>query len=333
MKPKRFRKAGLVVGLALALIGGSGLLIGASPTVGYIDLATPFERVATETAGKPDADRIATVRSKLDALLPGLYPPGAVTDRSIAKALTNFPAQQAAYDRVIRDFPAALTSAVAHFRTVFPGFTSPLPIFLYHSLGHRDGGSDYLEPGHRHLMFFGADMIAKYHADNSLQPFLDHELFHLQHARTFSDCDQFWCVLWQEGLAVDAAAAMTPGATDHQLLLDIPAAIRAPTDAKWGEALCFVSAHFDDTDDAVIAQALLMGGKPPAGLPDRFGYYVGYRIAQATGESIPSLAKLGHQEARKLLRGTLVRLLKDGKLACAPPAADAAITYHAPHPV
>src|SRR5690606_13539194 len=149
--------------------------------------------------------------------------------------------------RAVRDFPTALKSAVAHFRTVFPGFTSPLPIFLYHSLGQRDGGSAYLDPGRRHVMLFCADLIATYHADDSLHPFLDHELFHLEHAHAFGGCDQFWCPLWQEGLAVDAAAAMTPGATDHQLLLDIPTKIRAPTDARWAEALCFVSTHFDDT--------------------------------------------------------------------------------------
>lgn len=314
----------------IALIVVAGLLGSAAPPLGYVDLATPFERVAMDTAGKPEAARIAAVRSKLDALLPGVYPPGVHTDRSIAKALARFPAQQAGYDRVIHDFPAALKSAAAHFRKVFPGFTSPLPIFLYHSLGQRDGGSAYLDPGHRHVMFFGADSIAKYHADDSLQPFLDHELFHLEHARTFPDCDQFWCPLWQEGLAVDAAAAMTPGATDHQLLLDIPTTIRAPTDAGWTEALCFVSTHFDDTSDTVTGQALMGDGKPPSGLPDRFGYYVGYRLAQATGRSVPSLAGLDHRAARRLLRTTLMRLMKEANADCAPPPVDAAITDRSP---
>jgi hypothetical protein len=248
----------------------------------------------------------------------------------IARALAGFPAQQAGYDRAVRAFPGALESAVAHFRAVFPGFTSPLPIFLYHSLGQRDGGSAYLDPGRRHVMFFGADLIAKYHADDSLQPFLDHELFHLEHARAFADCDQLWCPLWQEGLAVDAAAAMTPGATDHQLLLDVPTEIRAPVDARWAKALCFVSTHFDDTDETATEQAFMGGGKPPAGLPDRFGYYVGYRLAQATGRAIPDLARLDHRAARRLLRATLIRLMQDAKADCAPPPRDAAITTRSP---
>jgi hypothetical protein len=209
---------------------------------------------------------------------------------------------------------------------LFPGFRSPLPIFLYHSLGQRDGGSAYLEPGNRQVMLFGADMIAEYHDDDSLKPFLDHELFHLEHARAFPDCEQFWCVLWQEGLAVDAAAAMTPGATDHQLLLDVPVEVRAPTDARWTEALCFISTHFDDTSDAAIGQAFAMGGKPPLGLPDRFGYYVGYRIVRATGQSVPSLARLGHHAARRTLRVALVRMMRDGNADCATPAVNAVIT-------
>jgi hypothetical protein len=314
----------------MTLAALAGLLVSAAPPLGYVDLATPFERVAVATAGKPEAARIAAVRSRFDALLPGVYPADAHTDRSLARALAGFPAQQAGYDRVIREFPAALKSAVAHFRTVFPGFTSPLPIYLYHSLGQRDGGSAYLDPGRRHVMFFGADTIAKYHADDSLQPFLDHELFHLEHARTFADCDQFWCPLWQEGLAVDAAAAMTPGATDRQLLLDIPAGIRAPTDARWATALCFVSTHFDDTGETATEQALTGGGKPPSGLPDRFGYYVGYRLAQATGRSVSDLARLDHHAARRLLRTTLMRLMKEAKADCPPPPADAAITHRSP---
>ena len=217
------------------------------------------------------------------------------------------------------------------FRNTFPGFVSPLPIYLYHSLGVRDGGSDILQPGHRQVMFFGADMIAELHADNSLQPFLDHELFHLEHARSFPDCDQFWCAMWQEGLAVSAAAAMTPHASDHQLLLDTPTAIRPPTDVHWTEALCYVSSHFDDTSSKALAGALTMGSTPPTGLPSRFGYYVGYRIAEATHQPVTSLARLGNKAARPIVRRALVRLMIEARSTCAAPATDATVTHAAHH--
>jgi hypothetical protein len=305
----------------IAPVAVAALSLGAAAPVGFVDLATPFERVATATEGQPPAARVAAVRSSIDALLPGVYPARAATDQRIARALAEFPAQQAEYDRAVAGFPAALADAVTRFRRVFPDFAPQLPIYLYHSLGVRDGGSAYLEPGHRPVILFGADVIGRLHADDSLEPFLDHELFHLQHARTFPDCEPLWCVLWQEGLAVDAAAAMTPGASDHQLLLDQPAAIRAPTDAHWTAALCFIAAHFDDPDEAAIGQALLGGGRPPSGLPDRFGYYVGFRIAQATGRSITELGRLDHAAARRLLRATLVRLMAEAKAGCPPPAA------------
>jgi hypothetical protein len=315
------------------IVVAAALSTAAARPAGFVDLATPFEQAALATAGQPQAARVAAVRRALDARLPGVYPANPRTDQRIARALAEFPARREGYDRAVGEFPAALAGAEAQFRKVFPAFVSPLPIYLYHSLGVRDGGSAYLEPGHRHVMLFGADMIAQLHDDDSLQPFLDHELFHLEHARHFADCDQLWCVLWQEGLAVDAAAVMTPGATDHQLLLDSPAPIRAPTEAHWDEALCFVAAHFDDTADAVVAQALQGNGKPPPGLPDRFGYYVGYRLAQASGASLPELARLGHEAARPRLRGALVRLMAAAKADCPAPAARAPITGRSPHPV
>lgn len=290
----------------------------AAAPVHFTDLATPFGQVARETAGRPSAARIAAVRATFTSLLPGLYADSAATDRRLAQALAAFPARQDGFDRTVQAFPDALLRAVTQFRTIFPRFTPPLPIYLYHSLGTRDAGSAYLEPGHRLVMLFGADMIATLHADESLGPFLDHELFHLEHQRAFPDCDQFWCVLWQEGLAVDAAASMNPGATDHQLLLDSPAPIRKPTDQRWADALCFVATHFDDTGDLTVAQALQGGGDPPSGLPDRFGYYVGYRIAMATGQSIERLDRLDHAAARTLLRTTLIHLMAKAAVSCPP---------------
>lgn len=306
---------------------------GAGSSARYADLATPFEQAAIETAGQPREMRVATVRDRINAVLPGVYRRDASTDRLIADALVQLPSKQAAFNRVIADFPLALSGAVRRFRKVFSEFKSPIPIYLYHSLGLRDGGSDYLEPGKRHVMLFGADMIAEYHSDDSLQPFLAHELFHLEHGRHFSDCDQFWCTIWQEGLAVDAAATMTPHATDRQLLLDTPEPIRPKTDARWKDALCFVAAHFDDTNGTAVVRALQMGGSPPNELPDRFGYYVGYRIAQATRIKLIRLSRLDNRSARPVVRSALINLMGNAKARCPLPAVDAVVTQQSPSPV
>jgi len=299
----------------------------------YVDLATPFKQAALEAAGQSQESRVATVRDRINAVLPGIYRHDASTDQLIADALAQLPTKQAAYDRAIAEFPAALNGAVEHFRKTFPQFKSPIPIYLYHSLGLRDGGSDYLETGKRHVMLFGADMIAEYHSDDSLQPFLAHELFHLEHGRNFSDCDQFWCTIWQEGLAVDAAAMMTPHATDRQLLLDTPLPIRPKTNARWKDALCFAAAHFDDTNGTAIVRALQMGGNPPNGLPDRFGYYVGFRIAQATNLTVPQLSRLNNKAARPVVRAALIKLMTDSEAGCRLPAVDAAVTQQSPNPI
>jgi hypothetical protein len=45
---------------------------------------------------------------------------------------------------------------------------------------------------------------------------------------------------------------------------------------------------------------------------------------------VPGLARLDHRAARRLLRATLIRLMKEAKADCAPPPVDAAITHRSP---
>lgn len=317
----------------LSLLAVPALLAAASPDVPFADHAGEFDRFATRTQAMPPEARVAAFHATFDRLVPGLYADRdpARLDRRIARALDGYRAIRPAFLAVERRFPAELSSAVKRFRTLFPDFVPPLPIYLVHSLGMRDGGSDIMRG--RKVMLFGADVIARIHNDDSLRPFLDHELFHLEHARHFADCDQLWCPLWQEGLATYAASAMTPGATDHQLLLDQPAPIRAATDARWAEALCWISTRFDSVrgDDS---DAAFTGGVEPSGLPSRFGYYVGMRIvAEAVKRrSLPELARLDDKAARPLVGAALGTLIVEAHARCDPPAATGPITRTAPRP-
>lgn len=316
----------------LALLG-LATVAAAPPPVPFTNLAPAFDAFEARTAGMDPARRVAEFRATFDRLAPGLYTARdpAKLDRRIAAALAEFPAIRTAYRQVEREFPATLAGSVARFRKVFSDFVPPLPIYLTHQLGVRDGGSDYVNG--RKVMLFGADMIARLHNDDSLPTFLDHELFHLEHARHFDDCDQLWCVLWQEGLATHAAATLTPGASDHQLLLDQPAPIRAPTDARWGDALCFVATRFDAVDGGDI-DAVFTGGAQAAGLPSRFGYYVGLRIAEQAGRarSLAALDRLDNEAARPVVAGALASLIAEAHAPCAPPAATGPITRTAPRP-
>jgi len=309
------------------------VLLGAAPSrpVTFNNYASDFDAFEARTVGLPADARVAAFRAEFERIAPGLYADRDVPrlDRRINKALTEFPAIRTAYRQVEERFAPELAAAVDHFRVSFPEFVPPMQIILAHELGMRDGGTDYV--GDRKVMLFGADVIAKIHNDDSLQPFLEHELFHLEHARHFADCDQLWCPLWQEGLATYAVSVMTPGASDHQLLLDQPAAIRPATDARWGEALCWFAGRFD-SDARADADGAFTAGSAQPGFPPRFGYYVGLRIAlQASStRSLSALSRLNDQAARPVVAKALAELIAATRAPCRPPRSTGPITHGAP---
>jgi hypothetical protein len=306
----------------------------------YRSFTSDFERVADSTNSLPIAERIKVFRSTFDKLYPGLY---ADVDESrldgrIEKALIEFASIRSTYDQVERKFPEALASSMKEFRGIFPDFIPRMPIYLIHSLGTRDGGTDLVAG--RTVMLFGADEIAQFHWDESLQPFIVHELFHIEHIRHFADCDQFWCSLWQEGLATYTASVMTPDAFDHQLILDVPHPIRQETDAHWPDALCWTAEHFDSTNPSEISAALTGGPKPSTfsgdarlgPLPSRFGYYIGLRVAAqaAKTRSLPELDRTDDQAARPLVARALTDLMEASHLSCPLPARQGSTTRLAP---
>jgi hypothetical protein len=288
----------------------------APPPLKYKSLTEDFDAFAAETIDMPRAQRVALFRKKFGRLFPGFYEPRGRKDYDhlVAQALEDFPEMRPAYIEVERSFPDAFASAVDQFRVYFPNFTSAMPIWFVHSLGEMDGGTRQLN-GHG-VVVFGADVITKFDSDR-MQPFLDHELFHVEHAHYFSDCDPLWCSLWQEGLAVYAASKMNPGATDHQLLLTEPRPIRGEVDQHWQEALCLTADKLDSVDPK-DNHDFLYGGQAPPQLPSRFGYYVAYRIVQRAGDeySLADLTKLHHDAARRLFARTLSALLNEAHANC-----------------
>jgi hypothetical protein len=289
------------------------------PPLRYRSLTEAFDTFAEQTKDMPRDQRVALFRKKFARLFPGYYARRGRKDYNdlIARALDEFPMARPAYLAVEHSFPSAFAGAVTQFRIDFPDFTSPMPIWFLHSLGEMDGGTREIR-GHS-VAVFGADMIAKYDADR-MQPFLDHELFHIEHARYFKDCDPMWCSLWQEGLAVYAASKMNPGATDHQLLLTEPKPLREPLDARWGEVLCITAANLDSTDPKVNAAFFFGQAVTPNNMPNRFGYYVAYRIVQRAGDQygLSDLTRLNQRAARKLLAETISIMLSEAHANCLP---------------
>lgn len=280
----------------------------------YIDLTSHFSRFVDETAGMDEAARVALFRTQMDALLPGFYAPrfGATPaqyDAIVAHALQGFAKLRPQYEQVQKNFPAAFDAGIQHFRKVFPEFTSNVPIYLLHSLGEMDGGTRELE-GKAYLIF-GADVIARIHEPHDLTPFLDHELFHVENGKYFSDCAQVWCPLWAEGLATYAAKVMNPGVDDRQLLLTFPKPIRAAVDARWSAALCFTRARLFSAESADM-EALFVGGAGGKEFPERFGYYIGLRTAEESGGEykLPELARMPPERAKAALTASIDRLIQ-----------------------
>jgi hypothetical protein len=277
-----------------------------------ISLTGEFERFADATVAVPDADRLAQFKARFAALFPGFYTPRGRDpvkyDAQLLAALRGFPAIRGKYDAAAAGFATAFAGASTRYRRFFPDFRVTIPVYLVHSLGEMDGGTR--EIAGKTVAVFGADVIAQIHDATTIGPFLDHELFHIYHARFFPDCDALWCSLWEEGLAVYVASQLNPGSNDRQLLLTIPRPIRPEVDAHLADAICLTRAKLDSNESADYQQFFQFGNATSASFPPRFGYYVGYRIAQKLGEthSLQALARLSPGQVHPLMLAAMKEL-------------------------
>jgi len=274
-----------------------------------VDLTPAFTRAWEATATLSDAERPAAFRASFAPT--GFYPREALAgpaaarfDQRLLRGLKAYPEQRPAIEGVSRSFEAMFRAAKPSFEARFGPMRGYPPVYLLHSLGEFDGGTRTIAG--RTTLLFGADMIARYHAGDDLQPFFHHELFHLFHQRTFDECAQAWCSLWTEGMAVYVAATLNPKATDSELLLVQPEPIRPVVDANRKVAICAAVARLESTADADL-QALFSFGRLSPDLPPRFGYYVGYLAAAELGKtrSLTELAALDRATVRPLLERTL----------------------------
>ena len=297
-------RAALAAALALAL----GACATPGPTATpptYTDLSQAFVDFYDRTEGLDDAARVAEFRREVAPLYPGFYSTrGRRTeeqqDQVILANIERFTEIRDKYVQVQRAFPAAYAGALAHFRRSFPDSTASLPTWLLHSLGEMDGGTREIDG--QSVLVFGADGMALYHTPQTLGPFFDHELFHVEHGAHFTECEEVWCALWTEGLATAAAEALNPGASHAALMLTTPRPIAPEVDPQWRDALCYVEARMDSTsrDDY---RALFYGNGGTATLPPRWGYYVGYRLAkrQLRDRELIELAHLDNAAAKPLV--------------------------------
>ncbi|RYD66037.1 MAG: hypothetical protein EOP58_06320 [Sphingomonadales bacterium] len=290
---------------AAAIAVAAPVVAQTQPAPAFTPLTAEFDAFVTKTAATPMPERVRLFRARFNALFPGFYTPrgGATEERynaHVERHLTAYPAQRDKFLAAAHEFAAAYARGTARFRRFFPDYAPTMPIYLVHSLGEMDGGTRQLEG--RVVGVFGADVIARIHDSATIGPFLDHELFHFHHVRFFPDCEALWCSLWQEGLAVYVASKMNPGADDKALLLVTPKPIRPEVEPRLAEAICYTRERMESVYPAVYRD-YFQGNGGATVFPARFGYYVGYRIAQNFGEtrSLEQLAALSPAEAKPLI--------------------------------
>lgn len=250
----------------------------------------------------------------MDLVFPGCYGPRdpeqtGFWEPMALRSLKNYPEQRERILAVSRSFDLAFARGEKSFAHAFPDYRQPLPVFLLHSLGEMDGGTRTIA-GTTYLIF-GADVIARIHDEDSIGPFLDHELFHSYHGLFFEEDGKIWGSLWSEGLAVYTAAKLNPGADDRMLLLTLPRPMREEVDANWGYAISEIREALDRDDNETYRRFFFYReGDPGEALPPRAAYYIGYRIAAKLGEtySLNELAHMNAAQVRPLLNKALDEL-------------------------
>jgi hypothetical protein len=279
-----------------------------------VDLTGVYARAFDESAALPDAERIVVMKDRLSEQFKQFYRPRPATpeaqqrfDGRIAASLNQFAPLRTKYEAVSVNFTSMIDGALESFRQTLPDMGPVGDVYLVHSLGEMDGGTRQFD-GVRYFIF-GADMIARIHTPETQRPFFHHELFHIYHGRSFSECVPIWCDIWSEGLAVLAAQELNPGATDQQLLLTLPVPIRPAVDANFTEAICFVRARLDSLSSDDYSQ-LFNFRRPNERLPARSGYYVGLLVAAEARKtmSLADLARLAPEQARPVFQAAIDKL-------------------------
>ena len=310
----------------LALIGMTVALIGAAPPsksgangLKFVDTTADFDRIWNATKDLPDDKRVEAFEAAFAKVLPGFYSAERVKDYQtperyramVLKGLKDYPEQRVGIQRVSREFRSLVAPAQRQFESVFGVMRGYPPIYLVNSFGEFDGGTRDLKEGNR--LMFGADMIDRIYKDKPAKPFVEHELFHLMHHRTFPECEPVWCNLWEEGLATYVAAKLNPGAPDASLGLTIPAPLRPAVEANRQEAICAVRKVINSADPKDYGPLFMGGGEPLSkNLPRRFGYYVGLMVVSDAGKhrTLKQLAALKPAQAHQLVEQSLARMAK-----------------------
>lgn len=298
---------------------GAPVKLSAGPRLHDVSLA--FAQWWERTRELPRQERIAAFKRDVATLDPGFYDykrlPGDMSatdyDEIIGQAIDGFDAIRTDYLRKAGQFREALNDNLAAFIKVFPQFDpEKIDIRVVHSLGEMDGGTRTIDG--KNVLVFGIDGMVRYHAPVSRESaFFHHELFHVMHEPLLGKCEQIWCDLIEEGMAVHVAATLHPDASEDELLLSQPPGLVRRTEAHRRQALTELKAVLDvNQNDQTVYAPLFMGGKDKdEALPVRRGYVMGRWVAAELARTTPleQLVRLNAEQLKPLVFAAVDRLI------------------------
>ncbi len=313
---------GLALAIGLLAAGPPAIAQPGSPLV-VTNIADDFLRFWDATKDLSTPERVVLFKRNVASQFPAFYDikrfGGGMTqdmqDRKIARAIESFGPIRDAYAAKLVQFDGDQARATASFIDAFPDFRPETPVYVVHSLGEMDGGTRTLDG--KTVLVFGIDGMVRYHGKDwkSEAQFFHHELFHVYHEPRLGQCDEMWCALWEEGLAVYVSSVLNPDADDAELLLDFPAGTVATTRAALIPALESLKDQLTAKDDNIYAELFQTQAKGPTTLPVRRGYYLGYLVAKELGRTrdLKTLANLPQPEAKALVAATVQKLLDEAR--------------------
>ncbi|HTT84748.1 MAG TPA: DUF2268 domain-containing putative Zn-dependent protease [Rhizomicrobium sp.] len=276
-----------------------------------IDATGAFWPLAARAATLTPAAQSAAFRREVVAKFPDLYT-GDVLGSGNVQALDRLAVSWLSNSRknglkgrsVERDLVSDLPVVLTRFQKTFPDFRCDFPIYLMASLGSMDGAGRMVA-GHPALVL-GIDVMAAVDTEQNLPVIISHELFHRYNyqAAGFSDDpgdrQAIWRTLWAEGLATYMSGQLNPRASLGEVLDSTDLANRAPPLIK---RLAAALRDNDAPDPPLYAEYFESGSAEARaeGIPQRSGYYVGYRVIQLFAKRY-SLYQLAHLKGPSLHR-------------------------------
>ncbi|WP_224364375.1 hypothetical protein [Hyalangium versicolor] len=209
--------------------------------------------------------------------------------------------------RLSKELQQKLPLYEARFRHEFPDMSYTGEVYFLNSLGAFDGATREVKG--KTALLFGVEMIAAIYGPTAdVEPFFDHELFHIYH-KQFMDPgaeDTLAAALWREGLATYVAQALNPNVSER-ILFGLPEDMPTRARPLLPKLAAELRAKLDSQAPEEYA-AFFLANAPRQDIPARSGYFVGYQVARELART-RTLAELAHLHGSQL-RTALVEALR-----------------------